>query len=550
MLRWHACINHGGMRKMKRLSLCAVPLAMLTFLQPTNAGLSILIDDGSEATLAKATKNWNVLAGGWDIVLKDLYNPGGETIYNIIGTGGEIINIIVIDVPCWTNSAGDCAPAGSPVFIKVLHGDAGGIQTIRRIIQTNDAETFLLRAEAREDIGEVVVEVITEIYAGRDVIGPIISTTEDNSVRGIFTVDAERNILGDVKAPNGRIAGVRAQGSIGRPGAPITIESKYLMFGVHSVTGTYAHVNTRINGGTGGLVTMSGPIFEGSLVTSRLPVNPFDGSPSNLVFTERVSADLIIGGSFGTPNGWIEVPRGGFDGRIIINADNFAGGEWVNPVHFGDASDPDRITLTDSNYQVTASVLGGGSIGLVPFSLHNESSYPINGATVQNDQIIGVTTRLRHYGPIQWNSGDPVTIEWRDQGSTGPFSMLSLVDFDLRIDNSDSNTLLIGPKPDGQGGFVEGHEYRISATSNLLCDVASLAPVAWEQPYVFVVESSAAVCIADVSGDQVVNVLDLLQILTSWGPVTSSTQTADITGDGIVNVVDLLALLTNWGSCP
>jgi len=52
-------------------------------------------------------------------------------------------------------------------------------------------------------------------------------------------------------------------------------------------------------------------------------------------------------------------------------------------------------------------------------------------------------------------------------------------------------------------------------------------------------------CPADVTGDGVVDVLDLLQVLSQWGGSGS----ADITGDGIVDVLDLIAVLSAWGPC-
>jgi len=53
-------------------------------------------------------------------------------------------------------------------------------------------------------------------------------------------------------------------------------------------------------------------------------------------------------------------------------------------------------------------------------------------------------------------------------------------------------------------------------------------------------------CPADVTGDGVVDVLDLLEVLAQWGTSGS----ADINGDGIVDVLDLLKLLGLWGPCP
>ncbi len=59
-------------------------------------------------------------------------------------------------------------------------------------------------------------------------------------------------------------------------------------------------------------------------------------------------------------------------------------------------------------------------------------------------------------------------------------------------------------------------------------------------------------CPADIDGDDIVNVTDLLLLLAQWG--TTDPTKADITGpdgepDGIVDVHDLLALLAAWGPC-
>lgn len=54
-------------------------------------------------------------------------------------------------------------------------------------------------------------------------------------------------------------------------------------------------------------------------------------------------------------------------------------------------------------------------------------------------------------------------------------------------------------------------------------------------------------CPADLNGDNLVNVLDLLLLLTAWGP--NPGDPADLNGDGNVDVVDLLQMLTVWGAC-
>jgi hypothetical protein len=55
-------------------------------------------------------------------------------------------------------------------------------------------------------------------------------------------------------------------------------------------------------------------------------------------------------------------------------------------------------------------------------------------------------------------------------------------------------------------------------------------------------------CSWDLDGDGTVNVLDLLQLIASFGPCEGCP--ADFNGDGLVTVVDLLALIANFGPCP
>jgi len=60
-------------------------------------------------------------------------------------------------------------------------------------------------------------------------------------------------------------------------------------------------------------------------------------------------------------------------------------------------------------------------------------------------------------------------------------------------------------------------------------------------------EYQAPACPADVTGDGVVDVLDLIEVLDAWG---ESGGPADVTGDGIVDVLDLIEVLYGWGACP
>jgi len=54
---------------------------------------------------------------------------------------------------------------------------------------------------------------------------------------------------------------------------------------------------------------------------------------------------------------------------------------------------------------------------------------------------------------------------------------------------------------------------------------------------------------ADVNGDGVVGITDLLLLLASWGacPAAPTHCPGDVNGDGRVDIVDLLAVLAAWG---
>ena len=59
---------------------------------------------------------------------------------------------------------------------------------------------------------------------------------------------------------------------------------------------------------------------------------------------------------------------------------------------------------------------------------------------------------------------------------------------------------------------------------------------------------NSASCDADLNGDGIVNVSDLLQVIGSWGPCGISCP-EDIDGDGTVGVSDVLSIIADWGVC-
>ncbi len=530
---------------MRQTTLCAVIAAVALSCSGVRASLTILKSDGNPASAAEATKVYNPVTGGWDITLLDLYAPGLFTEYNIHGDAGETIDNVIIDVPCLEDTHGDCLIAGSPVIVRIISDPPGGVSSVENVLQTGTAETILSDVDVTQDIGAVEVESIGILRAGRDVLGPIIATNKDNPNKGINTIEAQRHILGDIKAENGRIVLILAYGSIGTQESPVKLHAKHRIVQIASYDWIWSDVNTRVNGGAGYIYKISTYNFSGSFEAEKVDYNPYNGKAGNIEFLDHFEGTVTIGKSFDDPNHRMTLPPAGLMGQIIINADSVSGGTWSAPVHIGPVGEPGSVTLTGPDYTQTAAEIGGGSVGLVPFSLHEQSCDPISGETV----LVGtppepVYVKLRQYGPVMVNGTDPLFIERRQTGSTGSFTDVPLDAFDISSDPTDANTILVGPAP-GETGFEDGYEYRITPTDQLRCDVLGSPAVQWHSPYYVSIEG--AKCPADIDSSGEVDVLDLLTMLGQWGPAFDSP--ADIDSSGTVDVTDLLILLGAWGPC-
>jgi hypothetical protein len=70
-----------------------------------------------------------------------------------------------------------------------------------------------------------------------------------------------------------------------------------------------------------------------------------------------------------------------------------------------------------------------------------------------------------------------------------------------------------------------------------------------EGPYFIEGTPTICDCMADLSGDSVVNGADLGLLLSAWG-ATLPTGAGDVNHDGVVNGADMALLLGSWGVCP
>jgi hypothetical protein len=62
---------------------------------------------------------------------------------------------------------------------------------------------------------------------------------------------------------------------------------------------------------------------------------------------------------------------------------------------------------------------------------------------------------------------------------------------------------------------------------------------------------SLASCPGDITGNSIVNIDDLLSVISAWGPCSGCPQDfIPPGGNGVVNVDDLLGVINAWGACP
>ncbi|MCH8824439.1 MAG: hypothetical protein IH984_13145 [Planctomycetes bacterium] len=410
----------------------------------------------------------------FDVYLQDLYAPYSTSFFELHPTSdGLTIEHLFIDV--------EGPPAGSPVVIRVLPSCNNSnlkFNTVNNILEIADGEHLLNRVDVAGDVGLIIVEAIGDILLGGDVTDDIIATTPDNNTRGITKVKAVGNIYGDILAPFGRIAFISAEGDIGTPQSPILIEAKHYFSNITKAHNLYAHINGHVNDGTGAISMIYVDRFVGSLNVRTMSSQPSGGL---LHFAVELDAPITFVQGYTGSNRTLEVPVGGLTTQIIFNADNIPGAVWDAPVKIGFDGDPEQVILTGPGYTYTAQSLGGGSIGLAPFDLHDESCEPSNGETVLHYRTDPpLVVKLRHYGPIALNANTPLTIERRNSGSTDPFSGLSPTNFVFNVDPTDNNSLLVTAAP-GKNGFEAGYEYKLIATANLMCDqVMDNPPVIWD----------------------------------------------------------------------
>src|SRR5262249_19531708 len=132
-------------------------------------------------------------------------------------------------------------------------------------------------------------------------------------------------------------------------------------------------------------------------------------NPSSILSGTVTIGGKLLGSS--APAYAFDLPSHGMTSQIIINAANGATGPfWTAPIRV------DSLVLDDSAsgdnqapyYGVLSSTLGGGAIGVLPYSRHPKDSEPDQDATVcemhhetwPNNPGDRETIVISHYGPV------------------------------------------------------------------------------------------------------------------------------------------------------
>ena len=134
-----------------------------------------------------------------------------------------------------------------------------------------------------------------------------------------------------------------------------------------------------------------------------------------------------------------------------------------------------------------------------------------------------------------------------EQGAAGNFPLGT-----LRIDASSSARLVDVHDNDSLGqdageafycdtlvvdGYLDTNGYKVYANNVVINGKVS------DDDDVIIIDPPV---LGDLTGDGLVDVLDLLVVIADWGSCPGECSAADLNGDGVVDVLDLLIILQEW----
>jgi len=259
----------------------------------------------------------------------------------------------------------------------------------------------------------------------------------------------------------------------------------------------------------------------------------YDDPTSALGEPTRITVDNELVTPFVPAWGVDEIVSLGAGGSLVLRFDEPVLDDPGNPhgidlLLFGNAG------FTDMAYPGgVAGGLFGSDGGLVEVSSDGETWIELQGCPADGA-----------WPTLGWLDGGPYDQVPALQPSdcTWPLSPDVLVD---DIIGHDWNTLL--DLYDGSGGGT-GIDLADAGLESICCIRISNAHDAFFSPELDAAVDVSPIESADVNLDRVVNVIDLLAVISSWGSIDAGRE--DIDRDGLIAVPDLLLVIAQWGDTP
>jgi hypothetical protein len=149
-------------------------------------------------------------------------------------------------------------------------------------------------------------------------------------------------------------------------------------------------------------------------------------------------------------------------------------------------------------------------------------------------------------GGEQWISGSVRFIDWHAAVPTGRGAATVSIELSTSGPDGPYEPIAVAIPNNGRHQWLIPPQTPTSETCHLRLTLNTDPPAEVITPAAFAIVNPNGTP-GDLNGDGTVNVLDLLELLGTWGPCPPRECPADLNGDGTVNVLDLLILLDNWG---
>lgn len=418
--------------------------------------------------------------------------------------------------------------------------------------------------ETDGDVGNIEVTRLFNANIGGDVTGHIYLTPNTGtSPRSGYMEDCVviGDILGDViviTEPSdgagqlGTIDNLRIDGTLGSVSASTILGVDGLLRDVQ-IGSLRSHITSSTLGAVvqiDDLLVVTSTGEDGKLHGEILVENidQVSGDPSSLSFAGgiastgrvRIAQELLSG------DGEIILPTNGLVGQIIIGADGSTG-TWTGPVDVGS-------TTLAPVYSNTASSLGGGSVGRVPFEAHRTDSVPaLNSNLTFTTSAVTPSYDIRHYGPVTFDDQAtplmPIRIEKRSLAGSTWLDVTSEWAFDYAV--SSTNDTIIDMDAQQSANYRNGFEYRFVAETNPAADDVLLSDLGFvSNPTVGAYPTDAwftvgSECPWDIDNSCMTDIDDMNVVLSGWDG-TGNNLAADVNGSGTVDIDDLNLILSNW----